>query len=140
MKRKRFTRTVLALSAAAAAVIAARSLFMGGVRAESAADVSDFLTDCGIRAVYLSEKEVTIPASFSEVYENYNELQKQQGFDLSKHKGQSAVAYTFTVLGRTDENGEPVSDVEAHVLVCEGEIIGGDIASTRLDGFMEPLR
>ncbi len=132
--QKRFTRVLLISSAAAAAVIAACSALGGGVRAESASDVSDFLSDCGIRAVYLSEKEVTIPTEFGEVYERYNELQKEQGFDLSRHKGHSAVSYTFTVLNYGEDN------VEAHVLVCGGEIIGGDIASTRLDGFMKPLR
>lgn len=132
MKRKRFTRILVCTSAAAAALIAVCSALGGGVRAESAADAAAYLSECGISAVYVSQKEVTIPTEFGAVYERYNALQKAQGFDLAKHRGHSAVSYTFTV---TD-----AEDTEAHLLVCDGRIVAGDVASTRLDGRMTGLK
>ena len=75
--------------------------------------------------------EVTIPAEFGEVYENYNRLQLSQGFDLTPYKGKTAVRYTYTITNYPEQE-----DMQAHLLVCENRIIGGDISSPRLDGFM----
>lgn len=102
--------------------------------------IIEFLSDNGYTVSSPVTKKVTIPSEFSDVYENYNTLQKEQGFDLSGYKGETAVSYTFTVIGYVDESGEPQSNVQAHVLVCDGKIIGGDIASTELGGFMVGIR
>lgn len=102
--------------------------------------IEEFIKSCGYSVASPSVKDVTIPSVFSEVYENYNRLQKEQDFDLSKHKGEAAVSYTFPVIGYRDESGNEDVYVEIHILVQNGKIIGGDIASTRLDGFMKPLR
>lgn len=102
--------------------------------------IIEFLSENGYSVSSPITKEITIPEKFGEVYEEYNKLQKKQGFDLSRYKGRSAVSYTFSVIGYTDENGTIDNSVEAHILVCDGKIIGGDIASTRLDGFMKPIR
>ena len=75
--------------------------------------------------------EVAIPSEFGEVYENYNRLQTSQGFDLTPYKGKTALRYTYDISNFTGQE-----DVQAHLLVCEGRIIGGDLASPRLDGFM----
>ena len=39
-------------------------------------------------------EEIVIPEEFSEVFQKYNELQKEQGFDLEKQKGQRVKRYT----------------------------------------------
>ena len=80
------------------------------------------------------EKEVVIPAEFSSVYDNYNRLQKQAGFDLEPYKGCSVMRYTYSL-------GDFPADeyVVINLLVTEEKIIGGDISSRRLDGFMLPL-
>ncbi|MBR7133366.1 MAG: DUF4830 domain-containing protein [Clostridia bacterium] len=74
-------------------------------------------------------KEITIPQSFSEVYQSYNRLQKKAGFDLSRYKGRSATVYTYPLTAGT----------VANLVVCDGEVIGGDIAETALNGQMKPL-
>lgn len=132
MKKSRFIKLIVSLAAVGAAGTAVISSLNGGIRAESAADAADYLASCGLEVIPASEKEVTIPIEFGAVYERYNALQKAQGFDLSAHRGHSAVSYTFTVVGRTD--------TEAHVLVCDGKIVAGDVASTRLDGEMTGLK
>lgn len=132
MKKNRLIKLVVSLAAVGAAGTAAISALNSGIKAESAADAAEYLASCGLEVIPTSEKQVTIPTEFGAVYERYNALQKAQGFDLSAHRGHSAVSYTFTVVGRTD--------TEAHVLVCDGKIVAGDVASTRLDGEMTGLK
>lgn len=79
-------------------------------------------------------KSVVIPQEFGDVYEQYNALQKLQGYDLARYKGQAATLYTYAVTNYP--GGE---EVYAHLLVLNDAVIGGDIASARLDGFMEGL-
>lgn len=95
---------------------------------------TDYLKSIGIDAddSNVFSKDIIIPANFDEVYSEYNSLQKKAGFDLSPYKGKSATVYTYKLSG--------VDETEIHLIVCEGNIIGGDIASVKLDGEMKPLK
>ena len=79
----------------------------------------------------VSSKEIIIPQKFSEVYENYNSLQKKAGFDLSHYKGDKAMVYTYRISGDDSR--------QIHLIVCDGQIIGGDIAEVKLGGEMMPI-
>lgn len=81
----------------------------------------------------LSEETVIIPRSFSEVFERYNQLQLQQGFDLSRFCGMEVEKYTYKVTNAQEE------EVLALLFVYKGRVIGGDIHSTALDGFMQGI-
>lgn len=141
MERKKLIKLI-------AGGLAVITLIIGFITAVSADEpdgstpeaIIDFLSDNGYTVSSPVIKKVTIPSDFNDVYENYNNLQKEQGFDLSKYKGETAVSYTFTVIGYVDNNGDAKNNVQAHVLVCDGKIIGGDIASTELNGFMAGIR
>ena len=76
--------------------------------------------------------EVTVPKEFDKVYEHYNELQKAQDFDLRKYRGKQVMKYSYVVTNYPDYDGA----VYATLLVYKNRIIGGDISSARLDGFM----
>lgn len=91
-------------------------------------EVSDEYDEC---------KAVTIPKEFNEVYEKYNKLQKQQGFDLEDYKGKTAEVYTYSVknYGNKKAGGQGLI-----LIVCEGQLVGGDVCSAELDGFMQGLR
>lgn len=80
-------------------------------------------------------KEVVIPEEFDEVYTKYNEIQKQQGLDLEKYKGAKAKLWSY-IITNYPQNGETNSEVHGNILVLDGTVIGGDISSTALDGFM----
>lgn len=80
------------------------------------------------------QKSVLIPEEFSDVYINYNEVQKQCGYDLTAYKGFTLTQYTLKLSGYQGRD-----DVYAHLLVYNGRIVGGDIAATALDGFMKGL-
>ena len=78
----------------------------------------------------VSSKVIVVPEKFSKVYKEYNQLQKKAGFDLNRYKGKSATVYTYPLSG---------SENLLHLMVCEGQIIGGDIAEIKIDGEMKPL-
>ena len=60
---------------------------------------TDYLKSIGINADDSNafSKDIIIPASFDEVYKEYNSLQKKAGFDLSPYKGESATVYTYNL-------------------------------------------
>lgn len=78
---------------------------------------------------------VIIPESFDEVYTNYNEIQKQQGFDLEEYKGRTVEIYSYPVY-----NYEGEENVMMNLMICDGTLIGGDVCCTELDGFMHGLK
>lgn len=79
--------------------------------------------------------EVRIPSEFSEVYEKYNLIQKEQGLNLEKHKGDKVMRYTYVIVNHP--SGE--TNVRATLLVKNNKLIGGDVCSPKLDGFMHSL-
>lgn len=79
--------------------------------------------------------EVIIPDEFDETYEKYNEIQKQQSLDLSKYKGERVKKWTYEIKNYPSmENSDGI--IRANLLVCNGVVIGGDVCSVELDGFM----
>lgn len=83
-----------------------------------------------------SRADVTIPAVFDKVYENYNEIQKTSGLDLLPYCGKSGTRYTFIVTNYPADVGETVY---ANVIIINGEPVGGDIMTVSLSGFMHGL-
>jgi len=82
----------------------------------------------------LSEERVVIPRTFSEIFDAYNQLQLEQGFDLSQYCGTEVELYTYRV-----KNFENDDYIIAQMYVSHGIVIGGDVHSTALDGFMVGL-
>ncbi len=80
--------------------------------------------------------EVAIPTEFNDVYEKYNVIQKKQGFDLSAYRGKSVKRWTYDVTNYPDNR----PNVKANILVFDGKVIGGDICSLELDGFMHGFK
>ena len=76
--------------------------------------------------------KVTLPEEFDKVFVGYNELQKRQGLDLSKYTGKDVTRYTFTVTNYKDVEGT----VYANVLVYRNRVIGGDLCSADVTGFV----
>ena len=95
-----------------------------------------FLAQFGwqVDAEPLEIREVTIPDAFDEVYTKYNALQREQGFDLEPLAGKVCRQWAYVV---TNYPGE--SPVRANLLVYEGRVVGGDVSSAELDGFMLPF-
>lgn len=85
-------------------------------------------------------RNIVIPAVFGNVYENYNTLQKECGFDLSLYKGEDAVQYTYIITDYTDDSGNTLDNIRMNLIIVSGRIVGGDICDTALDGFMTGLQ
>ena len=100
-------------------------------------DILSFISSYGwqVDEEPVEVREVIIPEVFDEVYSNYNEIQLKQGFDLEKYSGQRVKKWTYII--RNYPESSPNDDyIRVNILVCDGDIIGGDVCSVKLDGFM----
>ena len=96
-----------------------------------------FLEELGWQLATDSGKtdEITLPKNFDRVLTGYNELQRSQGFDLSKYSGKTVERHTYTVTNYPDYEGK----VYANLLIYRGRVIGGDICSAEENGFVKGL-
>ena len=103
-------------------------------KVKSAEDVASFLSQFGwqVKAEPVEVKEVVIPSEFDRIFTNYNEIQKQQGLDLTKYRRKTATRYTMEITNYGDYDGK----VYANVIVYHNRVIGGDICSADVSGFM----
>ena len=103
-------------------------------KVKSAEDAAGFLSQFGwaVDTAPIETKTVTIPAEFDKIFSAYNELQKEQGLDLSKYKRKEVTRYTFSVTNYEGFEGQ----VYANVLVYRNRVIGGDICSADVTGFV----
>ncbi|MBQ9079931.1 MAG: DUF4830 domain-containing protein [Clostridia bacterium] len=103
-------------------------------KVKSAEDVAKFLAQFGweTTAQPVEVKEVVIPSEFDRVFTSYNEIQKQQGLDLSKYRRKTATRYTMEITNYGEYDGR----VYANVIVYHNKVIGGDICSADMTGFM----
>ncbi|MBQ4170638.1 MAG: DUF4830 domain-containing protein [Ruminococcus sp.] len=100
------------------------------VKNEQAA--ADYLRAVGEEdAAQLSCERITIPEQFDEVYEEYNGMQRQSGFDLSEYKGKDSLRFTFA-LTRHDAS-------YAVLLVRDCAVIGGHYSNGEYGGEYLPL-
>ena len=76
--------------------------------------------------------EVIIPQEFDEIYQQYNSIQKQQGYDLEKYAGKRCKRYTYTVTNYPQTDKE----VRLNILIYNDKVIGGDVCSLEVDGFL----
>lgn len=114
-----------------------RLLKPSAIALETEAERLDFLRNLGWQTSEepINCREVIIPEEWNEVYTKYNELQLQQGFDLSKYRGKTATVYTYTVM---NYDGKP-DNMVANLVICDGKLIGADISCTELGGFMQGI-
>ena len=97
-------------------------------------DRVNFLKQFGweVDAQPLKEQEVTIPKEFDKVFAAYNEIQRKQGLDLASFKKKNVMRYTYTVTNYPDYDGE----VYVNLLIYRNTVIGGDICSADVNGFI----
>jgi len=96
--------------------------------------VINFLSQFGwtVNGATAESKKVTIPAEFDKVFAAYNEMQKAQGLDLSKFRKKELTRYTLEVTNYKGYEGK----VYANVLVYRNKVVGGDICSADVKGFV----
>ena len=92
----------------------------------------EFLKGFGweVAASPVESSQVKIPRETTAVFDRYNQLQKNQGYDLSQYAGKNVMRFVYKITnypGATDP-------VYATVLVHKNKVIGGDITDTAAKG------
>lgn len=139
-KRSRLPVVIGILLPAAAAVWLAVRLTQGaagGIAGETNNQRISYIQSFGWNTdiTHCEVKEVRIPVNFDEVYEEYNKIQRKQGFDLRKYRAHTVKKYTYEI-SRSDD--DPV-ELLANLLVENGVIIGADICSAEAGGITAAL-
>lgn len=137
-------KIAIVLGAVAIGILALILLFGGSDSAQTAApDLSnnsarvEYLQGLGweVNASPVESGQVRIPTQTTEVYDRYNDLQKMQGFDLTRFAGKTVMRYVYTVKNYPNAT-EPVY---ATLLIYKNQVIGGDITDTAPNGAIRGL-
>jgi len=125
---------VPAYQPATTATIAAETAKYNYDKIKTEADVRTFLEQFGwtVEQAPLETITIRIPMEFDKVMHSYNELQKHQGLDLSKYRDKEVTRYTYRVTNYPDYSGT----VYANVILYKNKVIGGDICSSDVTGFI----
>ncbi|MGI6498906.1 MAG: DUF4830 domain-containing protein [Oscillospiraceae bacterium] len=83
----------------------------------------------------LAEETILVPQDLETSCASYCALQRGQGFDLAQYAGKQIARYTYEI--KNYPTGE--AHVQANLLVYGGKVIGGDVCTTALDGWMHGL-
>ncbi len=131
--------TVLIIALPQNEAVAAGSIFNGSDstrydRIKTEADRKDFLSQFGWQTAdgCIDEIEMKIPSDFDKIMKSYNEIQKSQGMDLTKYKGKTVQRYTYKIENYPDYSGT----VYANIIIYDDRVIGGDICSSDISGFI----
>ncbi len=137
-KPKLTRKSAVFIIIAAAALLAVIVLICSGGGLDTPEERAEYLASLGWEVDLSTEEEraVTLPSSLDGVLLTYNELQKQQGFDLTPYAGEDCRSYSYAVTNYP--SGE--SGVIAQLIIHDGEVIAGDIHSSALGGFMHGLQ
>ena len=131
-------KIALILAAVVALVVGLIVLFGGNDTTPTSATVSNndarvtFLKSFGweVSNSPAESCQVRIPDESSEVFDRYNTLQKNQGYDLSQYAGKTVMRYVYEVHNYPGAT-EPVY---ATLLIYKNQVIGGDITDTAAKG------
>ena len=69
------------------------------------------------------------------MYDKYNDIQLEQGFDLRKYRACTVKKYTYAIENASSDS-VPIC---ANLLVYEGKIIAADISSAEAEGLVTVL-
>lgn len=102
-----------------------------GLKISSDEDIESFISQCGYTIEgCVSDDAITVPKTWNDTYTSYNDLQKQQGFDLRQYKGKPARKLVYALADSEDY---------VTILATADRIIAADICSMREGGQPAPL-
>ncbi len=140
-------KKIAIIFAAVVVAVAALILLLGG-GSDSTPTVSTNVSSNDNRVAFLKSfgwdvttspvesSQVRIPEKSSEVFDRYNALQKNQGYDLSQFAGKTVMRYVYKI------NNFPgaTEPVYATLLVYKDQVIGGDITNTAAKGQIQGFK
>ena len=107
-RRAAAVKVILFGSIAAAVILLAGALGRRSADGRIAAGTNEeriaYLLSLGweVEPAPVLEQEITLPKEFPEVLQNYNEMQRQQGFDLQDYTGKKVILYTYRITNHPD--------------------------------------
>ncbi|MCI9514268.1 MAG: DUF4830 domain-containing protein [Oscillospiraceae bacterium] len=107
------------------------------ITAASEEERAEYLRSLGweIETSPMETLEFMLPQPLNDSYEEYNALQKEQGFDLEPYAGMQVKRYSYRVLNYPNYP----DDVQADLYLCGDVVIGGDILYCGDSGFVATL-
>lgn len=107
------------------------------ITAASEEERAEYLRSLGweIETSPMETLEFMLPQPLNASYEEYNALQKEQGFDLEPYAGMQVKRYSYRVLNYPNYP----DDVQADLYLCGDVVIGGDILYCGDSGFVATL-
>lgn len=135
----------IAIAAAAVVVLIVAIILLAGGRRSTTTSSSTTISSNDDRVLFLQSfgwevvstpaetSQVRIPSQTSEVFERYNTLQKTMGYDLSEFAGKTVMRYVYKIKNYPGAT-EPVY---ATILICNNQVIGGDVTDTAATGMMQ---
>lgn len=129
------TALLLAVLFTAAALLFARG--DGGDGLDGTEGRCAYIARFGLQADPASEeiKEVELPEVFDAVLESYNTLQLSAGCDLREAAGKRCLCCSYDLVGYPGWDGRVI----ATLYIYRSRVIGGDIHTADVRGFMLPL-
>lgn len=96
-----------------------------------------FITSLGweVTGEVIEEETFTLPETFDRVLLGYNEIQKDQGLDLSRYRKKKVTRYTYEVTNFEGYDGR----VLLNLIVYRGKVVAGDVSSADPMGFVGGL-
>ena len=149
----KLSRRKLALWSAAVVGLLCCALLLGANRGQPALGVEStlvntkgiktnddriqFLSNYGWQVVPdpVAVEELLIPKEFDDSYHDYLSLQSEQGFDLTPLAGKRLKRYTYQITNYP--SGQ--ADVQVNLLIHKNTVVGGEVLSSKLDGFLHGL-
>jgi hypothetical protein len=122
-------------SAGAVAASVGADVKLSGIKTNE--DRLEFISQFGL-SVSGEAKEsesFAVPERLDRVLSEYNEIQKQQGFDLTKYKNKKVTRYTYSVGDYEGYDGE----VNVNLIIYRNTVIACDVSSADPTGFVRPL-
>ena len=77
-----------------------------------------------------------IPEEFEAVMEEYNRMQRAQGYDLSRYAGKSCRQYSYKVTNYPDYDGSVI----VTIYIAGRQVIAGDVHTASASGFMHSIK
>ena len=119
----------------AVAASAGVDIKLGGIKTNE--DRLEFISQFGLSVAGEAKESESfaVPEKFDRVLSEYNEIQKEQGLDLTKYKNKKVTRYTYSASDYEGYDGE----VNVNLVVYRNTVIACDVSSEDPLGFVKPL-
>ncbi len=106
-------------------------LILCAIKGKKNISPENYLKKLGYEFTLIDEKKIKIPKSFGENMQQYNELQKSQGFNLQKYAGKVCVQKRYSVDSEGEEKNNKEKDETkkyvVNLIVYNNNVVGGDV-------------